>query len=97
MLTYVQLYKFTEHGIKNVRETTKRAATAISAAEKMGGRIITILWTQGEYDLIAVSEFPDEDTASAFTLSLAMLGNVTTCTMRAFSAADMDRILSKLP
>jgi uncharacterized protein with GYD domain len=97
MLTYVGLYKWTDQGIKTVKETTKRAAAASAAAERMGGRIITLVWTQGQYDLVSVAEFPDEDTATAFAVALAGLGNVTTETLRAFTAADMDRILSKVP
>jgi uncharacterized protein with GYD domain len=97
MLTYVGLYKWTDQGIKNVKETTKRAAAAEAAAERAGGRIITLLWTQGQYDVVSIAEFPDEDTAMAFTVSLASLGNVTTETLRAFTAADVERILSKVP
>ena len=97
MLTYVTLYKFTEQGIKTVKETTKRAAAVEAAAERAGGRIITLLWTQGRYDLVSVAEFPDEDTGMAFAIGLAMQGNVTTQTMRGFKATDMDRILSKVP
>ncbi|MEP6775951.1 MAG: GYD domain-containing protein [Chloroflexota bacterium] len=97
MLTYVSLYKWTEQGIKNVKETTKRGAAATSAAERMGGRIINLFWTQGKYDLVLIAEFPDEDTAMAFNIALAMQGNVTTQTLRAFSAADVDRVLSKVP
>jgi uncharacterized protein with GYD domain len=97
MLTYVTLYKFTEQGIKNIKDTTKRAAAAQGAIEKLGGRLITLMWTQGRYDLVSISEFPDEDTATAWTISLAMLGNVSSETLRAFSATDVERILSKVP
>ncbi len=97
MQTYVGLYKWTEQGIKDVKDTTKRAKTAQSTIESMGGRLITLLWTQGAYDLITIAEFPDEETAMAFTVALAMLGNVRTETLRAFSAQDVDRILAKLP
>ncbi len=97
MLTYVVLLKWTEQGVKNIKDTTKRAAAAQVAIEKMGGRFITILWTQGEYDLISIAEFPDEYTAMAFTASLAMQGNLTTQTIRAFSAQDVEKILAKLP
>jgi uncharacterized protein with GYD domain len=97
MLTYVGLYKWTEQGIKDVKNTTKRAKEAQSAIESMGGRLTTVLWTQGEYDVIVIAEFPDEDTAMAFTVSLSKLGNIKTKTLRAFSATDVERILSKVP
>ncbi len=97
MLTYVTLYRWTEQGIKNVKDTTKRATAAQAAAERMGGRLVSLFWTQGKYDLVAITEFPDEDSAMAFNVALAMLGNVTTQTMRAYSAVEVDRILAKVP
>jgi uncharacterized protein with GYD domain len=97
MLTYVSLLKWTAQGLKNVKDTTKRAEAVQAGLEKAGGRLVTLLWTQGRYDLILAAEFPDEDTAMAWTISLAVQGNVTTETLRGFSAADMDKILSKLP
>ena len=96
MLTYVSLLKWTAQGIKNVKDTTKRAQAAQTGIEKAGGRLVTLLWTQGRYDLVTVAEFPDENTAMAWTISLAVQGNVTTETLRAFTAADMDGILGKV-
>jgi uncharacterized protein with GYD domain len=96
MPTYVSLCKWTEQGVKNARETTKRAEAAKAAVRKMGGKLTTILWTQGNYDLIAISDFPDEDSAMAFLISLGGQGNVRTETLRAYSAQDMERIFAKM-
>jgi uncharacterized protein with GYD domain len=97
MLTYVSLYRWTEQGIKGVKDTVKRAETATQLAEKLGGHLVNIYWTQGPYDLVAIAEFPDEDSAQSFALALGSTGNVRSETLRAFSAQDMGRILSKLP
>ena len=96
MPTYVSLISWTESGIKNARETTKRVEQARATVRKLGGKLNTVLWTQGRYDLIAISEFPDEESAMAFLLGLGGGGNVRTETMRAYSAADMDRIFAKM-
>ena len=96
MPTYVSLLKWTEQGIQNARETTKRAEQARTAVRKLGGKLTTILWTQGAYDIVAISEFPDEESAMAFLLSLGGQGNVRTETLRAYSAADMERIFAKM-
>jgi uncharacterized protein with GYD domain len=44
---------------------------------------------------VAISEFPDEETAMAFLLTLGGQGNLRTETLRAYSAEEMQRILQK--
>jgi uncharacterized protein with GYD domain len=97
MIAYVSLINWTEQGIKNVKETVKRAETAMSIAERMGGRITSIMWTQGAYDLVVSSEFPNEETAQVFLLALAREGNIRTQTLRAFSAGEIKAVIEKLP
>ena len=53
-------------------------------------------WTLGQYDVVAVFEAPDDETMTAFSLSVAKLGNVKTQTLRAFSAKEMTSILAKM-
>ncbi len=96
MPTYVTLLKWTEQGIKDVKSTVDRAEQARQAIEQMGGHMPTVYWTQGSYDLIAITDFPDEETATAFLLNLGKLGNLRSETLRAFSAEEMCRILEKV-
>lgn len=96
MFRYVSLVSWTEQGVKSVKDTVKRAEMASSAAEQMGGRLTSILWTQGKYDLVVTSEFPDEESATAFLLRLATTGNLRTVTMRAWSGSEMSEILDKM-
>jgi uncharacterized protein with GYD domain len=96
MPTYVTMLKWTELGIKDVKATVDRSEQARQAIEQMGGRLSTIYWTQGAYDIVAVTDFPDEETATAFFLSLGKLGNLRSETLRAFSAEAMRRILEKV-
>ena len=97
MITYVSLYKWTDQGIKNIKETVTLAEKASGIAERLGGRLTNILWTQGSYDLVITSEFPDEESAQAFTLTIGSIGNVRSETLRAYSAQDIKRIISKIP
>ena len=97
MPTYVTLVKWTDQGIREVGETLNRAGQAQAAAERMGGRMTTVLWTQGAYDLIGVFEFPDDESYTAFALAVGMRGSTRTETLRAFNAEEMQRILQKLP
>jgi len=97
MPTYVGLVKFTDQGIRNVKETTKRAKSFQEMAEKAKVKVREILWTMGRYDLVLVIDAPNDETLSRLTLGLGMLGNVKTETLKAFSAQEMDQILKGLP
>ena len=97
MPTYISLMRWTEQGIKSARETVNRAEQARAAVERMGGHLRDIYWTQGAYDVIAVADWPDEETATAFLLATGMQGNLRSETLRAFSAEEMQRILQKMP
>jgi len=96
MARYVTLYNFTEQGLRNIKDTVKRAEAAKKAGSEVGIKIKEIVWTQGQYDLIAISEAPDEATANAFLLSMLKAGNLRAQTLRAFTAAEMEKILEKV-
>lgn len=96
MATYIALSTFTDQGIRNVKDTTKRADAAKEAAAKYGAKITQIYWTQGQYDLVVMLEAPDEASATAFALAVGMAGNIRTQTLRAFSRDEMNGILGKL-
>jgi uncharacterized protein with GYD domain len=97
MATFITTLHFTEQGIKAVRDTCNRAAAFKAAAEKMGVKVTGIYWTLGAFDGVLVCEAPDEETATAALLHIGSLGNVRTQTARAYDAAEMQKILGRLP
>ena len=96
MPTYVSLINWTEQGIHEFASSTDRADAARALAQRMGGKITGIYWTVGEYDLVSIAEFPDDETGTAFLLGLGAQGNVRTKTLRAFDADEFTRIVGKL-
>jgi uncharacterized protein with GYD domain len=96
MVTYVNLYKFTEQGLRTISDTTKRFEAAKKAAAQTGVTLKDAYWLQGKYDLVVISEAPDEIAATAFQLSVAKLGNIRGEMLRAFPPAEMDKILAKV-
>jgi uncharacterized protein with GYD domain len=97
MPSYLGLAKFTDQGIRSVRETVSRADAAREMASRFGVRLQEIYWTQGQYDLVTVCEATDDAAISAFSLALASAGNVRLETLRAFQREEMAAILKKLP
>src|SRR5215469_15405515 len=84
MATYVVLARFTDQGVKNAKESPKRAEAFRQMAETFGVTVKDIFWTQGRYDIVIVIEAPDELSATALNLSLSALGNIRTESLRAF-------------
>jgi len=95
MVTHISLVNWTDQGIKGYRDTVARANAANGLAAKFGGSMTSTWWTIGPYDLVAVTEFPDVESATAFALALGASGNVRTTTMRAFGADDMSAIIAR--
>lgn len=96
MATFISTINFTEQGIKAIGDTTKRAAALKVASKKLGVKITNIYWTLGSYDGLLIFDAPDDETATALLLRLSAGGNVRTTTVRAFTASEMDKALSKL-
>ena len=95
MPTYVNLVRWTDQGIQNYKDSPGRAADFTKLVESLGGRVRELLWTAGEYDIVAVTEFPDDEAGMAAALRVGSLGSVRTTTMRAFSADEMGSIITK--
>jgi len=93
MATYVSLINWTEQGIKNFRDTTHRAEDFARLVEGSGGKVRELLWTVGEYDIVAVADFPDEETAVAAMLQVSSRGSIRTTTLRAFGSGEMTGII----
>ena len=95
MTTYVALINWTEQGIKNFRDTTHRAEAFTKQVESAGGRVRELVWTVGEYDIVVIADFPDDQAGVAALLQVGSLGNVRTRTMRAFGNDEMNEIIRR--
>ena len=96
MITYVVLATFTDQGVKNAKDSPKRAEAFKQMAQTFGVTVKHIFWTQGRYDIVTVVEAPDDLSATALNLSLSALGNIRTESLRAFSPAEMMKIVAKM-
>ena len=95
MPTYVSLVRWTEQGIKNYKDTPRRLEDFSKLVESLGGRLRDALYTVGECDIVTVTEFPDDESATAALLRVGSLGNVRTNTMRAFTADEIGAIIGR--
>ena len=95
MPTYVSLVNFTDQGIRNFSDSPKRAKAFRDMMGQLGGSVKEMFWTLGVYDLVVVTEAPDDETATAAALKVSSLGNVRTTTLRAFDEAEVKAIIEK--
>ena len=97
MPTFISLYKLTDQGIKNIKEAPGRVEDAIKGAEAMGAKVIGFYSVMGEYDYVAIGEFPSDEHAATFAMAIGSRGNVRTTTLRAFSKEEFSEIVKRLP
>src|SRR6266850_7566384 len=96
MATFITLGNFTDQGIRNIKDTTRRAEAFRAMAQKAGVTVKELYYTMGQYDIVAIVEAPDEQTATALLLSVGALGNIRSQTLRAFSREEMGKIIAKV-
>jgi len=96
MATYVTLLNFTEKGLREIKDTVKRTEANKAAAKQFGVTFKEVLWLQGQYDLIVIFEATDEIAMTALLLNTIRAGNIRGETMRAFTAAEMAKVLEKV-
>ena len=96
MTKHVVLFKFTEKGVADVKDSPNRAEAFGALAQKLGAKVEKFLWLSGQYDGMAIIDAPDEETMAALSLSTAKLGNVSSCTLRAYDAGEFRKVLAKV-
>ena len=92
MPRYIQLYNWTDQGVRNAKESPNRIRQAAQSLEQLGGKLIDISLTMGEYDLVGVLEAPNDEVVARFALTLGGSGNVRTTTLKAFSLDEFEQL-----
>ena len=96
MPTYISLANWTDQGIRNVKEVARRLDAAKQMIKDAGGELKAVYMTMGAYDLVTISEAPNDETVARILLTIGGLGNIRTTTLRAFSEAETRKIIASL-
>ena len=97
MSTYIMLINYTEQGIRNIKESPKRAEAARGVAKACGAEMKDLYLTMGGYDLVAMVEAPNDEAVAKFALAIGSAGNVRSTTLKAFSEQEYRNIIETLP
>ncbi len=96
MPTYVSLIKWTDQGIRNVKDSPKRLDDFKKALEAVGGKVVGFYLTMGRYDMVLIVESPSDEVSAALVLGTASHGNIQTETMKAFPEDQYREIMAKV-
>lgn len=95
MPTYVHLANYTKEGIANIGNHDPQPSDVI---ESLGvGDLKSLYFTLGQYDIVAVTEFPDDETAAQFSMRMSQGGHSKAETLRAFSQETAQELIETLP
>jgi uncharacterized protein with GYD domain len=97
MPTFMLSLKWTDQGIRGIKDAPKRVQAGRDLAKKVGVEIKHLYLTAGDSDLVLFVDTPNGDNVAKFALALGSLGNVHTRTGRAWSEAEFMKIVSELP
>ena len=97
MPVYVSLVKFTEHGIATMKqEGISRSEKVQRNVESLGGRLLDAYYCLGEYDVVAILEFPNNRAAMKAAVLNSSLGHIKITTMPAVSRGEWRDLLREV-
>lgn len=95
MAINVSLVNFTDQGIRNIKDSPQRARAFRELCRQHGVQVREMLWTTGAYDMVVITEGP-EDALSSVLLSAAKLGNLRTQSLRGVDQETFQRVLERV-
>jgi len=97
MAKYIMLGNWTDEGVRNAKDTVKRARAVREHFASLGVNAREFFWTMGQYDVVLTFDAPDDEAMMRATLAVAMQGNLRTTTLRGLNEQEMERVLASIP
>ena len=97
MPTYITLLKWTEQGIRDVKQSPQRLDAAKEAFRVAGGQLKDFYLVLGDYDVVIIGEFPNDEAYTRTVLAIASRGALRTTTLKAFTEDEYRRIIASIP
>lgn len=91
MAVYVTLYRYTDEGLKHIKEAAEIARGWQREAEQVGIKLLALYWLQGAYDAVTIIESDDAEAVNGLLLSIAAQGYLRTETMGGISLEEVER------
>jgi uncharacterized protein with GYD domain len=91
------LIRYAQQGIQSIKDSPTRLDTAKVLYKSLGAEIKSFYLAMGRYDVIVVSEAPDDETATKLVLTIGSGGAIQTETFRIFTEGEYRKLISELP
>ncbi len=97
MPTYISLLKWTDQGIRAIKDSPQRLDAAKRAFSAAGGRLTDFYMVLGEYDVVNIGEFPSDEAYATTLLEISSRGAVRATTLKVFTEEEYRRIIAAIP
>lgn len=97
MPIYISLLKWTDQGMRAIKDSPERVDAAKRAFTAAGGRMTDFYLVLGEYDVVNIGEFPNDEAYLTTLLEVASRGAVRTTTLKAFTEDEYRKIIAAIP
>ena len=97
MPIFIILGNLTEKGIKTIKDAEKRQKQAADIIKSTGGKLLSLYYTFGKYDWVAITEGPSIEAAMKALFIFGQGGTNRTRTLVAVTAEEANKIVGELP
>jgi uncharacterized protein with GYD domain len=94
---FIILGNITQKGIETIKKAGKRQKQANEIAESHGCKILSLYYTMGRYDWVAVVEGPDIESAMKSLFMFGRGGTNRTETLTAITGEEAVKLIEELP
>jgi uncharacterized protein with GYD domain len=96
MAAYVTMYRYTDEGIKGIKDAAEIAQGWQQEAQKRGVKVAALYWLQGQFDAMTIVESDDEAAVMGLLLAIGAQGLMRTETVRAFSLDEIQSFVKQI-
>ncbi len=97
MPTYITLVRWSQQGVEKIKESPARLDAIKQLVKSAGGEVKGFYMVMGQYDLVTITEAPNDEAVAKVALTTASKGSLKTETLRAFTEDEYRKIIADLP
>ncbi|ABD41287.1 conserved hypothetical protein [Methanospirillum hungatei JF-1] len=97
MLTFILLGRLTNLAVEQTRELQERDKRAAEIIKNAGGNLVSLYYTFGQYDFVAIIEAPSQEIMGLILLEIGRFSTVSSETLMAMPPEQMYSLIHKLP